>query len=240
MRLTSKVILNNSSVNLVHKFYGSINNAKRLVLVIPNCYGHLKYINTLCQLLADKKCFVVLLSFRGQSNSTGFLNLEGASEDFCLSYSFASSIASNHNIPLVVLNHCTGFYPMLLAAPNLDYFNDLSLFILYSYLARPAQFIAKAETRMAKYNVAYDAQWFNGHELASSYVPKLGCKSFVVHPTIRTSLARANRKDVEELCGQIPEADCVMPAYGYEILDFNQFDSVSKIILNHYLSRLPT
>jgi len=210
-------------------FWYNINRMGPGILVLPNGYGALSYLKTVCTELADIGCSVSALNFSGQGESEGKLSLEAMTNDldFALRTAYERFDMSNG---LTVFANCTAMLPILELNKRGYDWSAVRLIILYGYLAHPAKHFPRFIRKARKYKVRVCQEPdslppYGPNDFAAIPVPLV-----VIHPRIPNNIHRASVSDVVELAEIAKPTAFYVPDFGYAISDHPQNVSVRKII----------
>ena len=205
------------------------------VLILPNGYGSLSYIDALSEYLAcEFGKNVYIPEYQGTKDIKGALNVNVATLSIANKISEITKI--NEKQEIVIIAHCSSVLTLINLGSNSDYWKNVKHVIIYSYLANPkkhlGRFLKKSKEYGVNLNISDDynkINSFSANSLLSIPVP-----IHVIHPDIKLNKLRANAVELEEL-SKIPNVINVdKPENGYEISNDQQNDTIKYIADNFY------
>ncbi len=213
----------------LQSFWYNENKRAHGVLVLPNGYGVLNYLRTVCQQLAEIGCSVFTLDFSGQGQSDAKLSLKTMTEDL----SFAIQMARerlNSSLGITILAHCTAMLPLLELSKKRYDLTGIRLVILYGYLAHPVEHFSRFLRKGKKYKIRIDQSPddlpnYTSEDYAAFPVPLV-----VIHPRIPNNIHRASVTDVTKLVQIAKPKAFYVPDFGYAISNHEQVNNVKRII----------
>lgn len=229
----------NDSVVLKDGYYGEIevfslenkHASKKDVVVLPNGYGNLKYCRAVGKKLSESWSKIYIPSLRGQGASKGTLTIHGGAKDV---YSLCQKINPISKKKIIIIVHCSAIFYLLALIEKEEFWRKIEGVILYGYLAKPLHHIERFEKKAKKYgvNVQYGLEDIEG--INSSLYARIPVPFYVIHPLNRINLLRATKTQLDELKMNGNPSLIATPKKGYEILNSSQYESVSRIVKDHF------
>lgn len=206
------------------------------LLVLPNGYGLLGYVRSLCRVLSRTWSHVYAPNLRGQGPSDGELSVPGGAADIVTLLSELPHSAGGAKYTLLV--HCTSILHLLEIPPTDPAWSCVSRVVLYSYLAKPHEHLVRFRRKARRYGVRLADDLGDLRKVCPKQYAKLPVPLGIVHPVTPTSIRRASLQELEELRQTVHPFAVSTPKIGYRIANQAQTKSVETVVTHDYLPML--
>jgi len=195
------------------------------IILLPNGYGRLKYIDTLEKVLIKNGYLVTVPILSGQAHRKldSVLDLNSGTID--LQHEI-SRVSINKKIPVIA--HCSSL--ILLSRLDEKSLNSISSIILYSYLANPHLHYNRFQEKCRKFGVNINVSendlrpYSDFRSYSNTSIPII-----LIHPFTPLNNLRASKSDLDQF-STLPSVKAIYtPEIGYEIEDDYQEKKVDYI-----------
>ncbi len=208
------------------------------ILLVPNGYGRLRYIDSLSKVLVNNiNSQVLITEYEGTRHTKGKLNIDNALASLKKDIKSLSNQASTR---ITIIAHCSALILLTKLDPKSSIWESVNKIIVYNYLANPMKSLKRFFFKAKKYDVSYDFKNIKEdiETFKSSDIENIPVPIHIIHPDTPLNKLRANDRDLKNLNSLRNISTVSKPSLGYEILDKTQSEIMETVVKSQLIPLL--